>query len=261
MAGGRSHARPGASDLTPSRRRSRFGAFLWGASAFSPKGLGPPAEILSRNPPMPTLETYRKQAKLLLRWHRDGDYAIGEKLRRIERYSSLTDREALALKFPLTLAQEVVAIEAGLRTWAELKAAVADRPKTPRPSKGPPVLKNVVPILLVRDVTASAAFFADKLGFATDFLYGAPPFYGAVSRDGVCLHLRCVHEPNFAQIAAVEKSLILATIEVANVQGLFEEFKAREVDFPQTLVKQPWGGTDFHIRDPDGNVISFVTYS
>jgi len=210
---------------------------------------------------MPTLDTYRKQAKLLLRWHRDGDYAIGEKLRRLERYRSLTDREALALRFSLTLAQEIVAVEAGHESWAKLKAAVADLPKTPRPTPGLPTLKNVVPILFVRDVTRSAAFFEDKLGFKTDFLYGSPPFYGAVSRDDVCLHLRCVREPTFAQLAASEKSLILATIEVANVQGLFEEFKTRQVEFPQALAKQAWGGTDFYVRDPDGNVFSFVTYS
>jgi len=45
------------------------------------------------------------------------------------------------------------------------------------------------------------------------------------------------------------------------VQGLFEEFKARGVEFAQTLTKQAWGGTDFQVRDPDGNVISFVTYA
>jgi catechol 2,3-dioxygenase-like lactoylglutathione lyase family enzyme len=210
---------------------------------------------------MPTLDTYRKQAKLMLRWHRDGDYGIGEKLRRLARYRSLTDREALALKFTLTLAQEIVAVEAGHESWAKLKAAVADAPKTPCPSPASPILKNVVPILFVRDVTASAAFFEEKLGFKTDFLYGAPPFYGSVSRDGVCLHLRHVREPTFALLAAQEKSLILATIEVGNVQGLFEEFKARQVAFPQTLAKQAWGGTDFYVSDPDGNVISFVAYS
>jgi hypothetical protein len=32
---------------------------------------------------MPTLETYRKQAKLLLRWHREGDYSIGGKVRQL----------------------------------------------------------------------------------------------------------------------------------------------------------------------------------
>ena len=54
--------------------------------------------------------------------------------------------------------------------------------------------------------------------------------------------------------------MILATVEVSDVQALFEEFKERELDIPQALTKQAWGGTDFHVRDPDGNVISFVTY-
>lgn len=122
-------------------------------------------------------------------------------------------------------------------------------------------LKPAVPILFVRDVSASAAFFRTKLGFETDFLYGDPPFYGAVSRGEACLHLRCVEEPNFAELAGRETSLILATIEVSDVHALFEAFKARGAAFVQLPTEQPWGGTDFQIRDPDGNVISFVTYS
>lgn len=209
---------------------------------------------------MPTIETYRKQAKLLLRWHREKNYSIGGRLRNLERYQSLTDREALAFKFTLTLAQEIIAVESGFESWAELKAATAGAPKTPRVSAGPPVLKDVAPILLVSDVQVCAAFFQQKLGFKIDFLHGLPPFYGAVSRDGVCLHLRYVHKPYFAQIAAQEKSLIVASIVVSNVQGLFKEFKARGVEFAQPLTKQAWGGADFHVRDPDGNAISFVTY-
>ena len=209
---------------------------------------------------MPTIETYRKQAKLLLRWHRERDYSIGGKVRKLDRYQSLTDREVLALKFTLTQAQEIVAMEAGYRNWAELKAATAGAPRTPRTSSGPPLLKDVTPILCVQDVKACAAFFQQKLGFEIDFLHGLPPFYGAVSRDGVCLHMRYVQQPFFAQSAAQEKSLIFASIEVSNVQGLFKEFKARGVEFAQTLKKQAWGGTDFQVRDPDGNVISFVTY-
>jgi uncharacterized glyoxalase superfamily protein PhnB len=209
---------------------------------------------------MPTIETYRKQAKLLLRWHREGNYSIGGRVRKLERYQSLTDREVLAMKFTLTMAQEIVAVESGHETWTELKAATADALKTPRSSPGQSILKKVVPILLVRDVTACATFFQQKLGFEIDFLHGLPPFYGAVSRDGVCLHIRYVERPFFAQAAGQEKSLICASIQVSNVQGLFREFKARGAEFAQTLTKQAWGGTDFHVRDPDGNVISFVTY-
>ena len=123
-----------------------------------------------------------------------------------------------------------------------------------------PVLTKVTPILFVRDVTASAGFFRDSLGFTVDFLYGSPPFYGSVSRDGVCLHLRYVGQPNFADLAAREESLILATIEVSSVQTLFDEFERRGVVFRQRLIRQVWGGTDFHVADPDGNVVSFVAY-
>ncbi len=178
---------------------------------------------------MPTLETYRKHAKLLLRWHRDGDHSIGGRVRKLERFSALTDQEVLALTFTLAMAQEIVAIEAGRKSWTELKVATAGIPKTPPAT--PPVLRSVVPILFVSNVTTSATFFEQKLGFEIDFLHGAPPFYGAVSRDGVCLHMRLVREPFFAKAAAEENSLILASIEVSNVPALFEEFKSNGVEF------------------------------
>lgn len=122
------------------------------------------------------------------------------------------------------------------------------------------ILKPAIPILFVRDVSLSAAYFRDKLGFDIDFLHGTPPFYGAVSRGAACLHLRCVHQPNFADLAAREVSLILATIEVSDVQGLYDELRDRGADFTQKPTAQDWGGTDFHVRDPDGNVISFVSF-
>ena len=209
---------------------------------------------------MPSIETYRKQAKLLVRWHRERNYSIGEKLRLLERYRHLTDVEVLEMAIPLTLAQEVVAVEAGFRDWAALKAGTSDLRQPSRVDTSGPALVGAVPILFVRDVEAAAAFYEGKLGFRIDFLHGAPPFYGSVSRDRACLHLRFVHQTNFAELAAREESLILATIEVADVKALFQEYDARSVDFAQRLVRQAWGGLDFHVRDPDGNVISFVQY-
>lgn len=209
---------------------------------------------------MPTIETHRKQAKLLARWHREGNYSVGEKVRRLERYRQLTDREILDMPMPLMLAQEVVAVEAGFADWAALKAATAGVAKTPRANAGAPLMANIVPILFVRDVDAAVVFYSEKLGFSVDFLHGKPPFYASVSRDRVCLHLRLVHQPNFAQLAASERSLILATIEVTNVKALFEAMSEQGVDVTQGLTRQAWGGTDFHVRDPDGNAISFVQY-
>lgn len=209
---------------------------------------------------MPKIESYRKQAKLLLRWHRERNYSLGEKVRLLARHRHLGDAEVLDRPMPLALAQEIVAVEAGFVSWAALKAAMDGVPTAQDSTQAPARLTGVVPILFVRDVTVAADFYAAKLGFGTDFLHGKPPFYGAISRDGVRLHLRCVERPNFAELAEREVSLILATIEVTNVKALFAEFEHRGVEFAQRLVIQAWGGLDFQIRDPDGNRISFVEY-
>jgi hypothetical protein len=100
-----------------------------------------------------------------------------------------------------------------------------------------------------------------QLGFATDFLHGKPPFYGSVSRDHVCLHLRLVAHPNFDELAHREPSLILASIEVDDVKAMFDEINGAAVEIVRRLVRQAWGGLDFHVRDPDGNRISCVQYA
>ena len=209
---------------------------------------------------MPTIDSYRKQAKQLVRWHRERNYSIGGKFRLLERYRNLTDTEALNTPLPLTVAQEIVAVEAGYENWAALKASAPSIKQTSTSIEREPTLLSAVPILFVRDVRKAAAFYADKLAFQVDFLHGNPPFYGSVSRDHSSLHLRFVHEPNFAELAAREGSLILAAIQVRNVKVLFEEYERRGVEFSQQLVRQAWGGIDFHVRDVDGNVISFVQY-
>ncbi|MGZ0146547.1 glyoxalase superfamily protein [Kribbella sp. WER1] len=207
---------------------------------------------------MPVLETYKKQAKQLLRWHRDGNYAVGGRIRQLPRYRDLTDHESLALNFKLTEAQEIIALEAGYDSWAALRAAVEDA--SPRPPEEPkPVLLGAArPVLFVRDVQAAAEFYRDRLGFRIDFLHGHPPFYGSVSRDDATLHLRFVHEPVLTADAAHEEALIMAFVEARNIKELYAEYLATDVELTQKLTKQAWGGTDFIVRDLDGNTVAFV---
>jgi catechol 2,3-dioxygenase-like lactoylglutathione lyase family enzyme len=204
------------------------------------------------------LESYRKQAKLLVRWHREGNHSIGGRVRQLPRFKDTTDQDALAMAFPLALAQEIIAFEAGHLSWAALKRAQAE----PRATRKAPVpemkLKTAQPVLYVRDVTAAAGFWRDRLGFKVDFLHGHPAFYGAVSRDGACLHLKFVHEAVFGAGRVEDEGLIMAYVPVDNVKALFAEFEARGVAFRQLLTRQAWGGLDFHVLDPDGNCIAFV---
>ena len=207
---------------------------------------------------MSRLEIYKKQAKQLVRWHREGNHSIGGRIRGLARYKTLTDRQALALTFPLREAQEIIAVEAGHESWAALKAAVANEPTAARRVSTTPRLTRAVPIIFVTNVQASAEFFRDTLGFSIDFLHGHPPFYGAVSRDGACVHLKFVHEPVFVIGTHDRDGLIMAFIEVENVKALYGTYLAAGVRFDQKLKKQAWGGRDFIVRDLDGNGICFV---
>ncbi len=146
---------------------------------------------------MANFDNLRKQAKLLVRWHRAGNYSVGGRIRSLPRYRNLTDVEALALKFPLSEAQEIIALESGYASWAALKSGLSTMEEQAQNLAGP-VLRGALPMVFVSNVQTSAAFFRDKLGFAIDFLHGHPPFYASVSRDAVRLNLRFVHEPVIA---------------------------------------------------------------
>jgi len=50
--------------------------------------------------------------------------------------------EALALKFPLSEAQEIIALDAGYASWAELKTGLAVAPKRAKPALSARELKG-----------------------------------------------------------------------------------------------------------------------
>ena len=210
---------------------------------------------------MDRLDVHRKQAKQLVRWHRAGNHSVGGRIRQLARYAHLTDLEALALDFPLHEAQEIVALEAGCDSWTALRAAAGDDRLPSRPDTASVRLARAIPVFFVADVQGSAAFFRDALGFSVVFLHGEPPFYGAVARDGACLHLKFVHDPVLVAGAQDRDGLITAFIEVEHVKALFAEYAGRGVHFTQRLQKQAWGGRDFLVQAPDGNVICFAERS
>ena len=119
-------------------------------------------------------------------------------------------------------------------------------------------LARAIPVMFVRDVPAAAAFYREVLGFSVDFLHGEPPFYGAVSRDLASLHLKFVHEPVIAPGRDDRDAFIMVFIEVDDVDALFEEYAAAGAVFAQRLQQEPWGGRDFIVQDPDGNMLCFA---
>jgi catechol 2,3-dioxygenase-like lactoylglutathione lyase family enzyme len=123
------------------------------------------------------------------------------------------------------------------------------------------ILTSAEPQLFVADVAASCEFFAARLGFAVGFIYGDPPFYAHVSRDGAALNLRLVAGPALDPALREEEELLSAALTVDTVEEikqLFREFQNAGVAFHRTLRREPWGARNFIVRDPDGNLLLFA---
>jgi catechol 2,3-dioxygenase-like lactoylglutathione lyase family enzyme len=130
-----------------------------------------------------------------------------------------------------------------------------------KPTETSLVLAATEAMLYVSDFQRSCDHFVEKLGFEIEFAYGEPPFYGLVKRDRARLCIHRVHEPVFVGDIREREQLLSAAITVATtaeIEILFQKFKAAGVDFFQTLKTEPWGAPDFIVRDPDRNLLLFA---
>jgi len=125
--------------------------------------------------------------------------------------------------------------------------------------EGKPEVLRTHPQIPVTDVQRSVAFYRDGLGFEVRYLYGEPPFYGLVERDGAGLNLRHVDALPFERGVREAHDLLAATLVVRNLRPLFEEFERAGLPLHQGWREQPWGACDFVVRDPDGNLIHFAS--
>jgi catechol 2,3-dioxygenase-like lactoylglutathione lyase family enzyme len=211
---------------------------------------------------MPNLENLKKQAKLILRWHRERHYPVAAQIRGLTpRFSNMADSEILAASLKLSDAQEMVARQHGFDSWQALKAGLS---ATSRRVKLPPSKATIVgaePQLFVADIKRSCEFFQKKLGFSFVFSYGKPLYYAQVGRDAARLNLRCVEGPVIEPTARDREEPLSASMTVATadkIKLLFLEFQPAGVTFGQTLKKQPWGAKNFIVEDPDGNLLLFA---
>ncbi len=207
---------------------------------------------------MPNLENLKKQAKLYLRWHRDHHYPVAARIREVlPRFQNLSDHEVLARSFKLSDAQELVARKTGFESWEALRAGVQTMTDVQAEKVSKPLLLAAEPQLFVTDIASSTEFYTEKLGFSVTFIYGKPPFYGQVFRDGARLNLRCVPRPVIDLQLRDSEHLLSASITLCDAKPLFLEFQAAGVEFHQAIKTEPWGARTFIVRDPDGNLILF----
>jgi uncharacterized glyoxalase superfamily protein PhnB len=131
----------------------------------------------------------------------------------------------------------------------------------PRQTTPRPILSSISAQLFVANIRSSCDFYADRLGFAVEFIYGDPPYYGQVIRDKARINLRLVCEPVFAGDIRKREGLLSASITVASaneIKQLFLSYQAAGTPFRQALKKEPWGARTFIVSDPDENLILFA---
>ncbi|KRR22035.1 lactoylglutathione lyase [Bradyrhizobium lablabi] len=211
---------------------------------------------------MPNLENLRKQAKLILRWHRDRYYPVAAQIRSgLPRFGQMTDPEILSHSFKLSDAQELVARQHGFASWQALKTGLPTMPDHADTTSTATYITAAEPQLFVADIKTSCDFFTGKLGFSVDFIYGEPPFYAQVVRDAARINLRCVAAPLIDPELRDREELLAASLTVASaeeIKNLFLAFQSAGVTFFQTLMRQPWGARNFIVKDPDGNLLLFA---
>src|SRR5882724_686143 len=217
---------------------------------------------------MPNLENLKKQAKLILRWHRERHYPVAAQIRGLmPRFLNMPDSEILAANFKLSDAQDMVARQQGFASWQALKTGLSTTSRKVKSSPSKATIVCAEPQLFVTDIKRSCEFFREKLSFSVVFSYGESPYYAQVGRDGARINLRYVEGLRRVGGPAIESTvrdreeLLLTSLTVATadeIKLLFLEFQSAGVTFHQTLKKQPWGAKNFVVKDPDGNLLLFA---
>lgn len=104
---------------------------------------------------MLNLDNLRKQAKQILRWHRDRHYTVAAEIRAtLPRFEKLSDLQVLDAPFKLADAQELVARRQGFENWQALKAGALTMSIIKQPTTTTkPVISATEAVVYVTDST------------------------------------------------------------------------------------------------------------
>jgi len=111
-------------------------------------------------------------------------------------------------------------------------------------------LKNSVPVVSTSDVRSTVDYYSRVLGFKEHFVFGEPPVYAGVERDGVLLYV--THDP---RMAALLKSSDLHPdifLWVQDVDAVFADHRARGANIIEEVSDRPWDARQYVLEDPNG---------
>lgn len=114
------------------------------------------------------------------------------------------------------------------------------------------------PVLLVRDVVASANYFRDCLGFTYERFWGEPAGFCMVKRDdNVVMLSQAPPDADLQPHWQIVDGMWNAYFWVDDVRAIYEEFQANGARIDYELGLKNYGVLEFGIQDLDGHDIAF----
>jgi uncharacterized glyoxalase superfamily protein PhnB len=117
-------------------------------------------------------------------------------------------------------------------------------------------IKSSVPVVSTSDVRGTVDYYTRVLGFREHFIFGEPPVYAGVERDGVLLYV--THDP---RMAALLKSSDLHPdifIWVQDVDAVFAEHQERGAKIIEAVADRAWDARQYVLEDPNGYRLKFA---
>ena len=104
--------------------------------------------------------------------------------------------------------------------------------------------ESSVPVLNVKNVPASIAYYVDKLGFHKEWDWGSPPTFACVFRDAVRIFL-CE--------GAQGAPGMWISVFIHDVDALYADYKKSGAIIRQAPANFPWGLREMNVQDIDGH--------
>src|SRR4030095_6116012 len=120
--------------------------------------------------------------------------------------------------------------------------------------------KRLAPQIGVRDVVSTAEVYRDGLGFTILAYFADPPVYAMVQRDEAEIHFGKADEGSTVQVnETLRKGLGNDLyIWVSDIDALFEELSAKNVQIVEGPVKRIYQSIEVVIKDCNGFQLVFA---
>jgi PhnB protein len=121
-------------------------------------------------------------------------------------------------------------------------------------------MKGIVPALAVESIERSLQFYADVLGFATEFSLPGPDgslVHASIKRGESVLMFgkRDPNNPHDQGRLGAGVALVATVNDDEDIDAYFQQVKAAGASIVQEPTDQFWGHRDWIIADPDGYLL------